>query len=152
MAPVSSANFFSLFYILFSLGFLLQSREFIGAGLTPSNILSRWLETDQNSENIQFIQHHIGLAKLIILIGYDYRLTVLHWDCLQIKPILIWCQQLNLKSLFWLIKHLLRYLRWLENPTNQNDIFLKANAREIVAQLYLKEREVHKLNLLSNCL
>ena len=41
MEQVSSANFFTLFYILFTLGFLLQSREFIGAGLTPANILSR---------------------------------------------------------------------------------------------------------------
>ena len=79
---LSSANFFSLFYLLFCAGFLLQSREFIGAGLTPENILSRWLETDYNSENVQFIQHHIVKTSgtliihlslpLIYLFGYSY--------------------------------------------------------------------------------
>ena len=44
-------------YIKFfsTLGFVLQSREFIGAGLTPENILSRWLQ-NSNSEEVQFIQ------------------------------------------------------------------------------------------------
>jgi len=61
---------------------LLQSREFIGAGLTPENILSRWLDTDYNSENIHFIQHHIVKTSgtliihlslpLIYLFGYSY--------------------------------------------------------------------------------
>merc|ERR1712079_707710 len=82
MNGLSSANFFSLFYFLFCAGFLLQSREFIGAGLTPENILSRWLDTDYNSENIHFIQHHIVKTSgtliihlslpLIYLFGYSY--------------------------------------------------------------------------------
>ena len=90
MTPVSSANFFSLFYFLFCLGFLLQSREFIGVGLTPENILSRWLETDQNSENVQFIQHHIVKTSgtliihlslpMIYLFGYSYFSLVVDGD------------------------------------------------------------------------
>ena len=69
MNGVSSANFFSLFYFLFCAGFLLQSREFIGAGLTPENILSRWLDTDYNSENVHFIQHHIGKPNFLLKIS-----------------------------------------------------------------------------------
>ena len=51
----TSTSFYTLFYFIFTLGFVLQSREFIGAGLTPENILSRWLH-NSNSEEVQFIQ------------------------------------------------------------------------------------------------
>ena len=81
MITTSSANFFTLFYALFCLGFVLQSREFVGVGLSPDAILSRWLE-NTNSEEVQFIQHHIVKSTgtliihlslpLIYLIGYTY--------------------------------------------------------------------------------
>lgn len=81
MIQATSTSFYTLFYFIFTLGFVLQSREFIGAGLTPENILSKWLQ-DSNSEEVQFIQHHIvrTAGTLIIhcslpflyLIGYMY--------------------------------------------------------------------------------
>lgn len=58
MIEISAAQFFSIFYFIFSLGFVLQSKEFIGAGLTPENFLSKWLQ-DTNAEDVQFIQHHV---------------------------------------------------------------------------------------------
>ena len=51
----TSTSFYTLFYFIFTLGFVLQSREFIGAGLTPENILSRWLQIklEGNSRNVK---------------------------------------------------------------------------------------------------
>ncbi len=81
MVVVSACVMFSMFYAMFSAGFLLQSKEFIGAGLTPENVLSRWLQ-NTNSEEVQFIQHHIVKTAgtlilhcsipLIYLFGYSY--------------------------------------------------------------------------------
>ena len=52
---IDSVSFFTLFYALFCLGFVFQSREFIGAGLSPEQIFSTWIPT----EDIQFIEHHM---------------------------------------------------------------------------------------------
>jgi hypothetical protein len=81
MIQATSSVFFTMFYAMFVAGFLLQSREFIGAGLSPQNILSRWLQ-HTNSEEVQFVQHHIVRTSgtlilhcalpLIYLFGYSY--------------------------------------------------------------------------------
>ena len=67
MIEISAAQFFSIFYFIFSLGFVLQSKEFIGAGITPDNFLSKWLQ-NTNAEDVQFIQHHI-VKKFEILLA-----------------------------------------------------------------------------------
>ena len=85
----SATAAFTLFYAIFSAGFLLQSKEFIGAGLTPENVLSRWLQ-NTNNEDVQFIQHHIVRTTgtlilhcclpLIYLFGYSYFSLIVDGD------------------------------------------------------------------------
>ena len=97
MIQASSSSFYTLFYILFTLGFVLQSREFIGAGLTPENLLSRWLQ-NTNSEEVQFIQHHIVRSSgtliihcslpLIYLLGYCYFVLVVDNDFDSIEELI----------------------------------------------------------------
>lgn len=89
MIQASSSAFFSLFYFLFSAGFILQSKEFIGAGITPENILARWLQNG-NDEQVQLIQHQIVKTSgtfiihcclpLLYLFGYSYFSLVVDGD------------------------------------------------------------------------
>ncbi len=46
---------FSLFYFLFSMGFVFQFREFSAIGLSPENLLTRVLPF----EEIDFLRHHV---------------------------------------------------------------------------------------------
>ena len=78
MVDLDSTSYFSLFYILFCLGFVLQSREFVGVGLSPENLLGKWIPV----EDILFIQHHISKScgclilhlslPFLYLLGYLY--------------------------------------------------------------------------------
>lgn len=89
MIEASSSAFFTLFYFLFSVGFVLQSKEFVGAGITPESILSRWLQ-HANDEEVQLIQHQIvktsgtfiihACLPLLYLFGYSYFSLVVDGD------------------------------------------------------------------------
>ena len=80
MIEISAAQFFSIFYFIFSLGFVLQSKEFIGAGITPENFLGKWLQ-NANAEDVQFIQHHVvkSTGTLIIHCCLPLVYLVLYW-------------------------------------------------------------------------
>ena len=45
---------FTLFYILFCAGFVLQFREFSGLGLSPEAMLSSWISCTEDMQIIEF--------------------------------------------------------------------------------------------------
>lgn len=112
---------FSLFYIVFSLGFVYQFKEFVGAGLSPDNLLSigDWI----GSEEIRFVDYHIrrtagtlvlhSFLPLGYLMGYSYFTSIVdgnhhsiwsfweYWPSFQALLILATLLPLALLSLVW---------------------------------------------------
>jgi hypothetical protein len=76
---------FTLFYGLFCTGFVYQSKEFSGAGISPENFLSYrgWM----GSEEIRFVYYHLkrtagtmiihSFLPFVYLIGYSYFTSVI---------------------------------------------------------------------------
>lgn len=54
-ASASAGAVFSIFYGLFCTGFIFQFKEFTGLGLSPDNLLSSYL----GSEDFKFIEFHL---------------------------------------------------------------------------------------------
>ncbi len=55
---------FSIFYALFCAGFVLQFREFRGAGLSPENLLSGLIAC---SEEVTLVEFHLRKASFTLL-------------------------------------------------------------------------------------
>ena len=72
---------FSLFYFLFSMGLIFQFKEFAAIGLSPENLLSSILI----SEELRFVHHHMikssgtlvihSLIPATFIVGYSYFTT-----------------------------------------------------------------------------
>ncbi len=56
LVEASSGVLFSIFYFLFSVGFVLQFREFRGAGISVENIFGAAINC---SEDVQLIEFHL---------------------------------------------------------------------------------------------
>lgn len=55
---------FTAFYVIFSFCFVFPPSAFTSAGLTVPNLLASWL----GSEDLQFIQYHLGLTCATLLV------------------------------------------------------------------------------------
>ena len=56
LVSASSGVLFSIFYSLFSAGFVLQFREFVGAGVSVENLFSPFIRC---SEDVQLVEYHL---------------------------------------------------------------------------------------------
>jgi len=93
---VPATILFSMFYFIFSLGFVYQSKEFVGLGLTPQYMLTigDWVGSPQES----FIHYHIrrtsgtlvlqSLLPFGYLLGYSYVTTQIDFNYKSI--VLFW--------------------------------------------------------------
>jgi hypothetical protein len=94
MIEAPATILFSLFYFLFTMGFIFQFREFSAVGLSPENLLSRIL----HSEELQFLQFHITKSSgtlvlhasmpAVYIVGYSYFTTYIDGNHLSIGAFL----------------------------------------------------------------
>ena len=54
----SAGALFSIFFAIFSTGFVLQFREFMGAGLSPESLLAS-MGLLSTSEDVRFLEYHL---------------------------------------------------------------------------------------------
>ncbi|XP_023344212.1 transmembrane protein 129 [Eurytemora carolleeae] len=121
---------FSLFYFIFCIGFVYQSKEFVGLGLSPENILS--IKDWVGSEEMDFVNFQIrrscgtfilhSLLPFGYLIGYSYVTTQLDGNYSSMTLFWrAWPQMLNGLVVSVLIPAALLSLVWYWYTTGWKD-------------------------------
>ena len=86
MSQASASVIFSIFYFIFCLGFVYQSREFDSAGISPEALLTYndWI----GSEDVRFFSYHMKrTAGTLVLQSLLPLGTFSCWRCSHIKPV-----------------------------------------------------------------
>jgi len=158
---------FSIFYFVFSLGFVFQFKEFIGLGLTADNLLSfrDWV----GSEEISFIQYNLrktsgnlilyALLPLGYLLGYSYITTVIdenyssmddfwrNWPIIWNILVLTVLLNLALISLVWYW----RITGWSSHPlVTRLQLYNPDNWSSLAADIDTEFRRIDKISLSVN--
>lgn len=155
---------FTLFYVVFSLGFAYQSKEFVGAGLSPENILSfrDWI----GSEELRFVDYHIrrtagtlllnSFLPLGYLMGYSYFTSVVDgnhpsmWTFWEYWPVfrailgVAALLPLGVLSLVWYWQA----TGWESHPfVRKLNLYAGGNWRHLAADLDTEFRRIDKIRI-----
>lgn len=156
---------FSVFYALFCTGFVYQSKEFIGAGITPENLLSTrdWV----GSEEMRFIIYHLRRTAGTIIIhsflpfwylyGYSYFTSVIdgnhgsmsefwdHWPIFWYSLMLSIMLPLSTASMVWFWS----LDGWRRHPfIRQLEIYANNNTwAEVAKDIEIEFRRIDKITV-----
>jgi len=159
---------FSLFYALFCTGFVYQSKEFSGAGITPENFLSYrdWV----GSEDMRFIIYHLkrtagtflihSLLPFWYLYGYSYFTSVIdgnhssmsefweHWPIFWWSLVASVLLPVSAASMVWFWS----LDGWRRHPfVKQLRIYATSNTwREVAKDIELEFRRIDKITVRTN--
>lgn len=160
---------FTLFYSLFCTGFVYQSKEFSGAGITPENFLSccDWI----GSEDIRFVHYHLkrtagtilihSFLPLGYLLGYSYFTSVIdgnhgsmtefwnHWPIFWNTLLLSVLLPVSVASLIWFWS----LDGWRRHPfVKKLQIYTTNNStwRDVSADIETEFRRIDKISIRTN--